>query len=118
MHEFGHGLGFQNFENEASGTFLAGRQDIYSVFTFDNTAGKYWTQMTVPERRASALNYGQVVFDGARPPLGPGLPLDPRTAFTCPAPPPPAAVSGSRPPALGPASPPPSIDPPAYQGTP
>src|SRR3546814_16105783 len=86
MHEFGHGLGFQNFENEAAGTFLANRQDIYSVFTFDNTAGKYWTQMTVPERRASALNYGNVVFDGARATLGAGLTLDPRTAFTAPAP--------------------------------
>src|SRR3546814_16460097 len=51
MHEFGHGLGFQNFENEAAGTFLANRQDIYSVFTFDNTAGKYWTQMTRSEER-------------------------------------------------------------------
>src|SRR3546814_2205374 len=86
MHEFGHGLGFQNFENEAAGTFLANRQDIYSVFTFDNTAGKYWTQMTVPERRASALNYGNVVFDGARATLGAGLTLDPRTAFTATAP--------------------------------
>src|SRR3546814_3171195 len=86
MHEFGHGLGFQNFENEAAGTFLANRQDIYSVFTFDNTAGKYWTQMTVPERRASTLNYGNVVFDGARATLGAGLTLDPRTAFTATAP--------------------------------
>src|SRR3546814_3226329 len=68
------------------GTCLANRQDIYSVFTFDNTAGKYWTQMTVPERRASALNYGNVVFDGARATLDAGLTLDPRTAFTATAP--------------------------------
>src|SRR3546814_10660728 len=64
MHEVGHGLGFQNFENEATGAFLADRQDIYSVFTFDNTAGKYWTQMTDLERQASAINYGKAVFDG------------------------------------------------------
>src|SRR3546814_7545225 len=31
MHEFGHGLGFQNFENEANGTFLAGVQDRKST---------------------------------------------------------------------------------------
>src|SRR3546814_7887479 len=86
MHEFGHGLGFQNFENEATGAFLADRQDIYSVFTFDNTAGKYWTQMTDLERQASAINYGKVVFDGARATLGAGLTLDPRTAFRATAP--------------------------------
>src|SRR3546814_16173190 len=42
--------------------------------------------MTVPERRASALNYGNVVFYGARATLGAGLTLDPRTAFTATAP--------------------------------
>jgi hypothetical protein len=86
MHEFGHGLGFQNFENEANGTFLAGRQDIYSVFTHDNTTGKLWTQMTNLERQASAVNYGKVVFVGARATLGAGLTLDPRTAFRATAP--------------------------------
>ncbi len=86
MHEFGHGLGFQNFENEAAGTFLSGRQDIYSVFTFDNSASKYWTQMTVPERQASALNYGNVVFTGASATAGAALILDPRTAFRVTAP--------------------------------
>src|SRR3546814_1760451 len=112
MHEFGHGLGFQNFENEAAGTFLAGRQDIYSVFTFDNTAGKYWTQMTVPERQASALNYGKVVFDGARATLGAGLTLDPRTAFTVTAP---AALAGEY--EYGTASFGPAITPANFSGT-
>ena len=81
MHEFGHGLGFQNFENEAAGTFLNGRPDIYSVFTYDNTAGKYWTQMTVAERQASALNYGNVVFAGPNAKAGAALILDDRTDF-------------------------------------
>src|SRR3546814_9452424 len=62
MHEFGHGLGFQNFENEANGTFLAGVQDIYSTFTFDNSTGKRWTEMSDAERQASALNFGKVIF--------------------------------------------------------
>ena len=38
MHEFGHGLGFQNFEDEASGAWQSNTPDIYSTFTFDNTA--------------------------------------------------------------------------------
>src|SRR6478736_2837870 len=78
MHEFGHGLGFQNFEDEASGNFLAGLADIYSVFTLDNSTGKHWTAMTVPERATSALNYGKVVFDGFNATSGAALILDPR----------------------------------------
>lgn len=91
MHEFGHGLGFQNFENEAAGTFFNGVQDIYSTFTYDNTTGKRWTQMTVAERQASAVNYGNVVFDGASATAGASLVLGPRTSFRVTAP---AAVAG------------------------
>lgn len=86
MHEFGHGMGFQNFENEAAGTFLQGQQDIYSVFTYDNTQAKFWTAMTVAQRQASALNYGKVVFTGASAVAGAGLILDDRTAFRATAP--------------------------------
>ena len=92
MHEFGHGLGFQNFENEAAGTFLSGRPDIYSVFTYDNTAGKYWTQMTVAQRQASALNYGNVVFTGPNAKAGAALILDDRKDFRVTAP---AAIAGN-----------------------
>ena len=112
MHEFGHGLGFQNFENEGNGTFLAGRQDIYSVFTHDNSTGKYWTQMTDLERQVSALNYGKVVFDGARATLGAGLTLDPRTAFRVTAP---AAIAGEY--EYGTASFGPAITPANFSGT-
>ena len=86
MHEFGHGLGFQNFENEGTGRFLADIPDIYSTFTFDNSTGKLWTNMTVNERRLSGINYGNVVFNGAYATLGAGLILDPRTAFRVTAP--------------------------------
>src|SRR3546814_9610943 len=47
--------------------------------------------MTDLERQASAINYGKVVFDGARATLGAGLTLDPRTAFRATAP---AALAG------------------------
>ncbi len=91
MHEFGHGLGFQNFETEAAGTFYLGVPDIYSTFTYDNTTGKRWTQMTIAERQASALNYGNVVFDGASATAGAGLILGPRTTLRLTAP---GAVAG------------------------
>lgn len=64
MHEIGHGLGFQNFENEATGTFLGGVPDIYSTFTLDNSTGKLWTEMTDAERAISGRNNGKVVFVG------------------------------------------------------
>lgn len=91
MHEFGHGLGFQNFETESTGAFFSGRQDIYSTFTYDNTTGKRWTQMTIAERQASALNYGNVIFDGPSATAGASLVLGPRTGFRVTAP---AGIAG------------------------
>jgi len=91
MHEFGHGLGFQNFENEATGAFLANIPDVYSVYTFDNSTGKSWVQMSNAERQASALNYGKVVFTGASAKAGAALTLGPRTALRVLSP---AAIAG------------------------
>jgi PA domain len=78
MHEYAHGLGFSNFENEAAGTFFQGVPDVYSQFTYDNTAAKYWTAMTVAERIASGVNNGNVVFTGPRAVAGAQLLLDNR----------------------------------------
>jgi len=64
LHEFGHGLGFANFVNETTGGMPAGLSDIYAFYSLDTTTGKYWTQMTGPEIRASALNTNHVVWDG------------------------------------------------------
>ena len=91
MHEYGHGLGFPNFENEATGAFLGNLADVYSTYTYDNTTGKFWTQMTAEERRASALNYGKVVFTGTSATAGAQLVLGPRTALRISAP---AAIAG------------------------
>lgn len=95
MHEYAHGLGFSNFENEATGAFQSNYPDIFSVFTFDNTTGKFWTQMTVPERVASAVNNGYVSFTGPRATAGAQMLLDlGRIAFTATAP---APVAGNYP---------------------
>ena len=91
MHEFGHGLGFQNFMDETTGDFQSNTQDIYTVFTFDNTAGKFWTQMNKPQRKASATNYGNVVFTGSSARAGAALILDDRTSFHVNAP---AGIAG------------------------
>ena len=81
MHEFGHGLGFQNFEDEGSGQFTSGIPDVYSQFTYDNTQGAFWPSMTVAQRAASGVNYGKVVFTGENTVHGAALLLDPRIAF-------------------------------------
>lgn len=91
MHEFGHGLGFQNFESEATGQFQSGIPDIYSRFTYDNTQNLFWSDMSVSQRQASAINYGNVVFTGANAKVGAALTLGPRTGFRVTAP---AAVAG------------------------
>jgi hypothetical protein len=64
MHEIAHGLGFSNFANEATGTLTGGFPDIYTKFTLDLTTGLTWDVMTNAERQASAINSGNVVWNG------------------------------------------------------
>src|SRR5919107_4847902 len=74
LHEFAHGLGFQNFVNEADGSNLGGftdggrfypvQTDIFARHTLDTTTGQTWDVMTQAERAASAVRYGRVVWNG------------------------------------------------------
>lgn len=64
LHEYGHGLGFANFVNEASGTLFSGLPDVYSTFTRDLETDENWNGMTNAERIASAINDPDVVWTG------------------------------------------------------
>jgi hypothetical protein len=64
-HEFAHGLGFQTFTSGSTGNQLVGFPAIWDDFLFDTTTGKTWTQMSAPERQASALNTRRLVWNGA-----------------------------------------------------
>jgi uncharacterized repeat protein (TIGR01451 family) len=64
LHEFAHGLGFQTFTNRSSGAQIDGFPSIYDRFLLDNTTGKTWPQMTDAERVASAINTGNLVWNG------------------------------------------------------
>lgn len=81
LHEFAHGLGFQQFADLTTGARIVGLDDVFNVHIFDNTTHKYWPQMTDAERAASSVNSRNVVFDGpavnAAVPgvLAPGTPL-------------------------------------------
>lgn len=66
LHEFAHGLGFSQFANLATGALFSGLPDVYNSRLFDQTANKYWPQMTNAERAASATRWGQVVLDAPR----------------------------------------------------
>ena len=65
LHEFGHGLGFSTTTSGSTGSYLAGQPSIYDFFSFDNVAGKSWSQMSNAERVASAINARQLVWTGA-----------------------------------------------------
>ena len=65
LHEFAPGLGFSGFTNLGNGRFLGGIQDIYSHFTLDNSNGLHWDEMSNNQRRSSATNTGNVVWDGS-----------------------------------------------------
>src|SRR6266850_359510 len=79
LHEIGHGLGFQTFTTLSTGAFLSNRPDIYSRNLFDRTAGLRWDQMTNVQRRNSALNTGQLVWNGPNAKNGSPLFLGPAT---------------------------------------
>lgn len=64
LHEMAHGLGFANFVNDATGNWWLGTPDIFSVYTLDMTSGLHWTEMNNLQRQASAINTGNLVWDG------------------------------------------------------
>jgi hypothetical protein len=64
LHEIGHGLGFSTLVNLSTGQLNGGFPDVYSRFMFDNTTGLHWHQMSNAQRQASAINTGNVVWNG------------------------------------------------------
>jgi hypothetical protein len=64
MHEVAHGLGFMTPTDRQTGVFFNDRPSIYDVFVLDTSTGKYWDEMTNVERAASAVNTGNLVWDG------------------------------------------------------
>ena len=64
LHEMGHGLGFSTLVN-SSGFEAGGLPDIYERHIRDNVLGSTWDTMTDTQRQMSAINTGNVVWDGA-----------------------------------------------------
>lgn len=64
LHEMGHGLGFASFANPSNGVFFFGAPGIFDYYTLDMTTGLHWTEMNNAQRAASAINSGNLVWDG------------------------------------------------------
>lgn len=81
LHEFAHGLGFQQFASLTNGSESNNYSDQYRRYLLDTTTGLTWDQMTNAQRVASAINTNRVVWNGpivtATLPgvLSPGTPL-------------------------------------------
>jgi uncharacterized repeat protein (TIGR01451 family) len=64
LHELGHGLGFSTFANHETGRWFENLPDVYASFLYDRTLDLRWPQMSNEERRASAINTGNLVWSG------------------------------------------------------
>ncbi len=64
LHEIAHGLGFLDYVDKSTGQLLFNQIDAYSRWVFDDTVEKLWNQMTDVERAASAINSGNLVWNG------------------------------------------------------
>jgi hypothetical protein len=64
LHEFAHGFGFLTFVDVGSGAELQSQPDVFERNILDDSSGKIWTDMTMAERAASAINTGKVVWAG------------------------------------------------------
>jgi hypothetical protein len=70
LHELGHGLGFVSFVGSDGNGTITDRQGtphlgVFDQFVFDETQGRFWPAMTAAERATSALNDGNLVWNGA-----------------------------------------------------
>ena len=65
LHEFGHGLNFQTFYNRSNGSPFQGHTDIYARNLFDRSFGLTWPQMSNSQVAFSAINFGNLVWNGA-----------------------------------------------------
>ncbi|MGE5175166.1 MAG: PA domain-containing protein [Hyphomicrobiales bacterium] len=64
LHELGHGLGFATFANASTGQLLSNTPDVYTHFMLDKSSGLHWNEMSNVQRKNSAVNTGNLVWDG------------------------------------------------------
>ncbi len=68
LHEFGHGLGFSTVTNGSNGAYFNGPPSLpalWDMFLYDETTGLHWDENSAAQRVASAINSGNLTWDGA-----------------------------------------------------
>ncbi len=67
LHEFGHGLGFSTTTSGSTGNYLNGPPALPALwdrFLRDETTGLHWDENSAAQRVASAINTGNLTWDG------------------------------------------------------
>ena len=67
LHEFAHGLGFSTLTDASptgGGAYFNGSPSMFDKFLFDETQHLHWDQNSAAQRVASAINTGNLVWDG------------------------------------------------------
>lgn len=67
LHEFGHGLGFSTVTSGSTGNYFNGPPAMPAVwdrFLYDETTGLHWDENSAAQRVASAINTGNLTWDG------------------------------------------------------
>lgn len=64
LHEFAHGLGFQNFTDDETGEFFYGVPSVWDYYLIDSRNERLWITMTADERRRSALSGSGLAWNG------------------------------------------------------
>lgn len=65
LHEIAHGLGFQTFTDDETGSFLLARPSVWDHYLLDNRSNRSWAQMTTAQRAASARAWRGLSWNGA-----------------------------------------------------
>jgi hypothetical protein len=93
LHEMGHGLGFQTLTTLSTGQFTSNRPDVYARNLFDLSSNLRWDQMTNNQRKNSAINTGNLVWNGNQVKTHASLFLGPATLVRVDSP---AAIAGNK----------------------
>ena len=87
LHEFGHGLGFSTVTNGSNGNYFnAGGAfpALWDMFLYDETTGLHWDENSAVQRVASAINSGNLTWDGALTTAAAPLSLSPAAELAVP----------------------------------
>jgi hypothetical protein len=66
LHEIAHGLGFSTLTSGSTGNFFNGFPSVFDRYLLNNQTGLHWYQMNATQRQASAINTGNLVWNGAK----------------------------------------------------